>query len=77
MVEPNRNNPWRSVHMGLEFAGAALVLALIGYYIDTRYGSKPWGAMIGATVGFTGGMYLFIKEALKATRESSKQKNDR
>lgn len=76
MADPNRNNPWRSVHMGLEFAGAALVLALVGYYIDTKYGSGPWGALIGASVGFTGGMYLFIKEALRATRESSRKHND-
>ena len=74
MGEPNRNNPWRSAHMGLEFAGAALVMTFVGYYIDLRYGSKPWGAVIGATVGFTGGMYLFIKQALRANRESSKKK---
>ena len=52
MAEPNRQNPYRSMHMGLEFAGAALVMALVGYYIDTQYGSKPWGALTGATVGF-------------------------
>ena len=74
MVEPKQPNPWRSTHMGLEFAGAALVMTLVGYYIDQRYGSKPWGVLIGASVGFAGGMYLFIKEALKANREYSKRK---
>lgn len=77
MTESNRNKPLRSIHMGLEFAGAALVMALVGYYIDTQYGSKPWGALTGAIVGFTGGMYLFIKEALRANRESSKKYHDR
>jgi len=74
MDKPNTPNPWRSAHMGLEFAGAALVMTLVGYYIDLRYESKPWGALIGATVGFAGGMYLFIKEALRANRESSNRK---
>lgn len=74
MTEPKQPKPWRSAHMGLEFAGAALMMTLVGYYIDQRYGSKPWGAVIGATVGFVGGMYLFIKEALRANREYSKRK---
>jgi F0F1-type ATP synthase assembly protein I len=68
MARNPQPNPWRFAHMGMEFAGAALVLALVGYYIDSRIGSRPWGAVIGATAGFTGGMYLFIKEALRANR---------
>lgn len=71
MAKTDKPNPWRYAHMGAEFAGAALVLALVGWYIDRRYGSEPWGAVTGASVGFAGGLYLFIKDALKANRENA------
>ena len=61
-------NPWRMAHMGLELAGAVLVFGLVGWYVDHKMGSEPWGLGIGLFVGFVGGMYLFIKEALKANR---------
>jgi len=63
------SSQWKMAHMGLEFAGAALILALIGYYIDTRAGTAPWGAVIGLVLGVVGGMYRFIKEALAANRQ--------
>ena len=71
MADNGKPNPWRYAHMGLEFAGAALVLALVGWFIDGRYDTRPWGAVTGATVGFAGGMYLFIKDALQANRENA------
>lgn len=64
-------NMWRMAHMGLEFAGAMVVLALIGWLVDRRYGTAPIFALIGGGVGFTGGMYLFIKAALKANRANA------
>lgn len=71
MAKSEKPNPWRYAHMGMEFAGAALVLALVGWFIDSRYGSEPWGAVTGATVGFAGGLYLFIKDAIQANRENA------
>lgn len=61
-------NPWRLAGLGMEFAGATLVLGLAGWYIDGKFGTEPWGLMIGLLVGAVGGLYLLIKEALKANR---------
>ncbi|QQE10869.1 AtpZ/AtpI family protein [Planctomycetota bacterium] len=69
---PKADNPWVMFHMGLEFAGAAAILALIGWFIDTKYETGPYGALIGATIGFVGGFYLFIKEALLANKLAMK-----
>ena len=66
-------NLWRMAHMGLEFAGAALILALIGYYIDYQAGTAPWGVATGLLVGVVGGLYRFIKEALAANRRYTEQ----
>lgn len=74
MAQQKNPNPWRYAHMGLEFSGAVLVLTLVGWYVDRQYGTRPWGAVIGATLGFSGGMYLFIKEALKAVRSGNSDK---
>lgn len=61
-------NPWRLAHMGLEFAGAVVVLAAVGWFIDRRAGTEPWGVIIGTVIGAAGGLYLFIKEALRLNR---------
>ena len=71
MPQRSDPSPWRLAHLGLEFAGAAVVMGLIGWWIDNEWGTSPWGALIGASIGFTGGLYLFIKEALEANREFS------
>lgn len=69
--EDNAPRPWQFAHIGLEFAGAAVVMALIGWWLDARFGTEPWLAVIGAAIGMTGGMYLFIKAALRANRSSA------
>ena len=58
--------------MGLELAGAAIICGLIGWYIDRRLDSEPWGILIGGGIGFVGGFYVFIKQALKANRRPPK-----
>ncbi|MEX0887277.1 MAG: AtpZ/AtpI family protein [Phycisphaeraceae bacterium] len=60
-------NPWRYAHMGLELGGSVGLLAAAGYWVDWRFGTGPWGVVTGTCVGFIGGMYLFIKQALAAT----------
>lgn len=57
---------YRMFHLGLEFAGATLILAIAGWLIDGQYDTAPYGALIGGSIGFIGGMYLFIKEAIAA-----------
>lgn len=64
---------YRMFHLGLEFAGATLILAIIGWLIDGQYDTAPYGAMIGGSIGFIGGMYLFIKEAIAANQTPTKK----
>lgn len=58
------------LHGGVELVAAALLLGAVGWWLDGRYGTEPWGVLIGGGVGLTGGMYLFIKQALAANRQS-------
>jgi F0F1-type ATP synthase assembly protein I len=68
---PKQDEPnWgRIVMLGLEMAvGVALGLA-VGSFFDRRFGSTPTGALIGCLVGVAGGMYLVIKEAIRANKD--------
>lgn len=54
----------RLAGMGVELAGTVGVACLLGYWIDTRFGTSPWGIVILATVGVVGGLYNLIRHAV-------------
>lgn len=56
--------------IGFEFVAAVAVFALVGYWVDRRWGTKPWGLVIGAVLGLIGGMYNLIRESLGAFKTS-------
>ena len=56
--------------VGLELAGALAGFALLGYWIDRRYGTEPWGLVIGVILGLVGGLYNLVRESLQAVREA-------
>ncbi len=64
----------RFAGLGIEFAAAVAGLTLLGYWIDSRFGTKPWGLLIGVFIGLVGGMYNMIQEALMATRSGADSK---
>jgi ATP synthase protein I len=56
--------------VGLELAGAMAVLAFVGYWIDGRFGTGPWGILGGVAIGLVGGLYNMVRESLEAVREA-------
>jgi ATP synthase protein I len=56
--------------VGLELAGATAGLALLGYWIDGRFGTRPWGIIGGVVIGLVGGLYNLVRESLQAAREA-------
>ena len=43
----------------------------LGYWIDLKKGTGPWGVLIGLCLGFVGGTYNFIRAAQRAARENA------
>ncbi len=59
--------------VGLELAGAVGGLALLGYWIDGHYGTRPWGILGGVVIGLVGGLYNLVRESLDAVREGKEE----
>lgn len=56
--------------VGLELAGATAGLALLGYWIDGKFGTSPWGILAGVVIGIVGGLFNLVRESLTASREA-------
>ena len=52
--------------IGIEFAGAVGGFALMGYWIDRHWDTKPWGLLICLALGMTGATYNLIRTSMKA-----------
>jgi F0F1-type ATP synthase assembly protein I len=70
--------------IGLELAGAIAGLAFVGYWIDGRFGTTPWGMLGGVVIGLVGGLYNLVRESLAAVQDAkiedrlaSEEANDR
>ena len=57
--------------VGLQLAGATAGLALLGHWIDGRYGTAPWGILVAVVIGIVGGLYNLVRESLAAVRASN------
>lgn len=79
MADQRKDRPgWvRYSGLGLEFAAAVVGFVLLGLWIDARWGTRPKGVLICTILGLVGGMYNFLRGALKATREAAEQDKER
>jgi F0F1-type ATP synthase assembly protein I len=68
---PKRDEPSLGHFMGLGLQVAIGVgLGLwVGSWLDRRFGWTPWGMLVCAMLGMAGGMYLLIKEAIRANKD--------
>ena len=49
--------------MSVELVAAVLTWAAIGWFIDDRLGTGPWGIVLGALIGNAAGLYLVFLRA--------------
>jgi ATP synthase protein I len=70
---PREKSPWSYAGLGFQFAGTATLFALMGLYLDRRFGWSPWGTISLTMLGVIGGLYLLIKDALKRNRDQDRK----
>ena len=46
---------------GLELAATLAGACLLGYWIDLKFGTDPWGLLTCAAIGIVGGLYNLIR----------------
>lgn len=76
MASPeNEDRGWiRLGGLGIELVASVAGFVAIGFLLDRHYGWSPWGVLIGAALGFIGGMYNLIRGALVASREADAER---
>ncbi len=72
MARKPGENPLKYLNYALSF-GITTVLAiglgfLGGQWLDSRLGTTPWLAMVGALLGIATGFKIMIEEALSASK---------
>ena len=65
MAEPDQNNMWVVFGVygavGFQLAFAVVGGLLLGHYLDGKWGTGPWLALLGLTLGSAGGLYNLIR----------------
>ena len=59
---------------GFDLAASVGVGALIGWWIDRRFETEPWGLVICALIGIVGGLYNFAKTGHRAARRAERER---
>jgi F0F1-type ATP synthase assembly protein I len=63
--------------LGFQLAAAVLVFFFIGVWVDGRYGTNPWGKIIGIVLGSIGGFVNFFATVNQVSKKENQKKHDR
>jgi hypothetical protein len=65
--EPDVN--WgKMAGIGLQVGVGVALGVIVGHWLDQRYGWTPRATLIGMFLGLAGGMYLLIREGIRANK---------
>ncbi len=63
----NNQNAWVGyIGLGSQLAATVVVMVLLGVWLDKKFSTVPILTIIFSFIGIAGGMYNFIKTALKS-----------
>ncbi len=54
-------SPLRMIGGGTEFAGTCAVMCLLGYWLDSVFGTAPWLLVVGAVIGFVSATWVLLR----------------
>lgn len=67
---------WTITSLGTEFALTEILGAAVGYWLDKKWGTLPWGIVGGVLVGFAWGLARVVQSAKIATKNTEQVKKD-
>ena len=62
--------------LGTELTVATIIGGLLGYALDSYFGSKPWGLVVGIVLGVAAGCLGVYRLAMTLTIEEDNKDND-
>lgn len=77
MLKRRRGTQVSLAGMGFDLAAAVGVGALLGWWIDRRFETGPWGVLICSSIGIIGGLLNFIRAAQAASRHAQAEREAR
>ena len=62
--------------LGTELTVATIIGGLLGYALDSFFGTKPWGLVVGVVLGSAAGCLAVYRVAMTLTIEDKDKNND-
>ena len=74
--------PWTSamgsyLTMGIQLALPVVIFALLGRWLDEKYGTSPWLLLAGLAFGAVGGFVKFFSTAVSMGRKANQEAKER
>lgn len=57
------------LNMGMQLVVTIAVMALLGWWLDTKFDTEPWLLVVFSFLGAIAGMVTFIKTALRSGKK--------
>ena len=61
--------------LGFDLAASVAVAAAVGWWIDRRFDTEPWGLMICASIGIVGGLLNFVRASQRVMRRQAERRD--
>ncbi len=62
--------------LGTELTVATIIGGLLGYALDSFFGTKPWGLVVGILLGSAAGCLAVYRVAMTLTIDDEDKNND-
>jgi F0F1-type ATP synthase assembly protein I len=76
MVTPRPEGYWRTVGelgtLGLSFVMAIVLGTAVGWWVDRRFHSDPWGILVGFVLGFAAAILNVVRITRRAFGSQSR-----
>ena len=56
--------------LGLQLAITVVIFFLLGRWLDGKFGTSPWGMLVGLAIGIVGGFIRFFRTAIEMGNKS-------